>query len=535
MTAQLGSVEVEIRANLAPLQAGFKRAEAEARALTTQFRAVEAAQPFSRVVTAVNSVGAAIANVATTVGSMFNPTALAVGAIGTAIGFVQGAVTAYVTDALSGNDKVKTSLEFHKDILGRIADMYGEAGEAAIRYGQDSEEALRFDADRDVIQTLAALNAGTREFLNQVGGSGARTGGAGAFQVNSELRVFDDALTDLYVSMKNGEADFDAFETAVRNNEDATLAQKDAVLTLAGALKTLQQAYGDAASAADGLTAASQMAIGRRFDNTPFEFEVDGAPRPKDGDPRRNLGNDAVTGIAIGRARRGGGGSKRDPFGDGMERSADRLRLLEQEKVAIGLAGEELARYRAEMQFLNSVHDDWNKLTESQRGALEAEADKIGDAAAEVENLKEQQKALKEQQQAAEDAFQAVGDAAENMIMGLIEGGDAAKQAIAQLVAELLKAAILGQGPLSFFFGGGGGSGIGGRNGPLPIGPNSVPSGRIGGVRSAGGNISMGGTTINMTGGGVDQMSRLETIIAKRDREMLRQLDDRQRNGWRNN
>jgi hypothetical protein len=241
-----------------------------------------------------------------------------------------------------------------------------------------------------------------------------------------------------------------------------------------------------------------------------------------------------------GRRGGGGGGGGRDPFAAGMERAAERLRVLEQEKVAVGLSGEALARYRAEMQFLNSVQGEWNKLTEDQRTALQDQASKIGDAAAQVENLREKQRELKDAQQEAEDAMAAVGQAAENLFMGIMQGGDAAKMAIAQLVAELLRAAILGDGPLSALFGGGllGGA-AGGAS--AAAGASAVPRGgrpialRQPGTRAVSGGNTMATSIVINGGAGSDTVAQLRTELKRRDREMMRQLDERERNAWRVN
>jgi hypothetical protein len=585
MTATLGAVEVEVRANLLPMQAGFAKAEAEAKALgTAAGRAVQqgfggAAVSAGRSIQAVQAdmtnlrfqindvatgllsggspfmvlsqqagqfsqildrqsggIRGAVGMIGQAFMSMLNPINLGIAAIGVAA----YAATSFFSDTEEGADVATAAIKKHEEAIKNLRGAWGEAAKGLMDYLDMSPVVAEADFARSTKATGDAIRT-------EIGGAIDQINEALAYAQNNVDAVIPDReqfdavvaaaqqLRDEYESgIIPNVIEFRELMDAVRLNPNASQDVIDIIDLLVGAT---DRAY-DLARALGSAQAAGQQAIQGRFDNLP-DFPksnfMDRAPRPGI-NPSRDLTSD----YGVPSRRGGGGGGGRDPFAAGMERAAERLRSLEQEKVAVGLSGEALARYRAEMQFLNSVQGEWNKLTEDQRAALQDQASKIGDAAAQVENLREKQRELKDAQQEAEDAMAAVGQAAENLFMGIMQGGDAAKMAIAQLVAELLRAAILGDGPLSALFGGGllGGA-AGGAS--AAAGASAIPRGgrpialRQPGTRAVSGGNTMATSIVINGGAGADTVAQLRTELKRRDREMMRQLDERERNAWRVN
>lgn len=595
MTQQLGSVEVDVRANLAPLRAGFAQAESEARAFGKAAEAtlgtglhqagLRASQSIRRTEFDLQNLRFQINDVATSLLSgsspfmvlsqqagqfsqildrqgggirgavgllgqaflgMLNPVNLAIAGIGVAT----YAATSFFSATEDGADEANEALKRHERAIRDLKSAWGEAAKGVVEYISkspilvegalaDSNEEMASRTRDSVADQITLFNTLTQAVREQIAAGGEL---ASTTVENYEAwKLLLDPVDELVRQLETGAVpnaeEFQKTMQQIRSNPDLPDEIREVAKQLQGATA---EAYKFWQAWAAG-SVASQAAIQDRFNNLPpdQDFSPQGMhPKPPSGGAPGFRG--ALQSDVDRASGRGGRGSKADPFASAMDRAGDRLRALENERTALGLTGEALARYRAEMQFIASVQSDWTKLTEEQKAALEDQAHAIGDSAVAVEALKDKQRELKDAQREAEDAFAAVGDAAENLFMGMMQGGDAAKQAIAQLVAELLRAAILGDGPLSFFFKSGLGGLVGGAvgGGVVPkMGPQSVPSGRIpGGARSAGVSNHFGGHSI-VVQGNMDSatMAQLETRLRQHERAQAQAANERAKNGWRTN
>jgi hypothetical protein len=627
---QAGSVEIEIRANLAPFQAGLKQAETAAKQFAQQAgQAAGAALPpvkglgdafqaagqtagrsvravendmvnlrfqINDVATGLMSGGSpfmilmqqagqfsqildrqegGIRGAAKLMGeaftSMLSPINLAIVGIGVAT----YAATQYFSTTEDGTKAAEEALSRHADMLEEIKKRYGEVAEGIDRARQKSDEWLASQAGFNAEDRAKSLMDVSGDFLTKT-----TVDIFGQNTVAEQFLPFKQAIEDFRASVQAGEPDVAALEAAINDlkggaedggramvetaqalldmNAAAKEAENMAFLTsvMANLSAAIKAVGADAYMTADGLVAmgaawgANQEALnfsigmGPRSDD-PKNYARGGPsmgpdwrgpalvpPDVRPPAPYVDLVNDPAPRMARGGGgRRGGEGGGVDPFERATERAQERLRLLEQEKTAIGMSGEALARYRAEMEFLNSVHSDWNKLTEAQKTALEQEAAKIGEATAEIEGLKTAQ-------QEAEVAAGAIGSSLENLFMGIIQGGEAAKMAVAQLVAELLRAALLGDGPLGGLFGGGILGGVtGGADAAATVNvPRSAAPGSARAMRPGmAGGSSVGGATIVIQGNADSgTVAAIDSRLRRFQRDIVKQMDERDQNRWRN-
>ncbi|MFG1201732.1 hypothetical protein V5F29_04990 [Xanthobacter aminoxidans] len=135
--------------------------------------------------------------------------------------------------------------------------------------------------------------------------------------------------------------------------------------------------------------------------------------------------------------------------------SAQRLRDLQQEQAQLGMTTQAAAEYKFMMDAINMAAEHHIQLTPQQLEQLRQLASRYGEVTASIEKTKASQQKMQELQSE-------LGSLAQNSIMGLIDGTKSWNDVLAdtlKLLAEmLLKAALLGQGPL----GSGGGGLIGG-------------------------------------------------------------------------
>lgn len=142
-----------------------------------------------------------------------------------------------------------------------------------------------------------------------------------------------------------------------------------------------------------------------------------------------------------------------------------RLQRLEMERAALGMTEEAAASYRYEMEALLQAQQQGLTLTDADIARIHQTAEAMG-------KLETETSSLKDAQDKAEEAGKALGKSLEDVLMGIVEGGDAARDAIIRLAFELAKAALIGEGSLAGLFGkglfgetgGGGGGATGGSS-----------------------------------------------------------------------
>lgn len=588
MTTQVGAVEVEVRANLVPLQAGFAQAEAAAKSFGTKAeqamrsgfgaggvaasRSVQAvnadlvnlrfqindvatgllsggspfmvlsqqAGQFSQILSGAGGARGAVGLLGQAFLGMLNPINLAIAGIGVAT----YAATSFFSDTEEGADSANAALKRHETAIRDLKSAWGEAAEGVLDYLNkspilvegalaDSQEDMASRTRGSFADQLSLINTVTQAVREQIaaGGDLADKTVENYAAWKQLLDPVDEVVAQLRSGAVPNAEKFQEAMQAIRSNPDLPDEIRDIAKLLQGATA---EAYKFWQAWAAG-SVASQAAIQGRFDNLPDDqaFSPQSMHRkpPNGGAPgyRGALQADVDRGSG-GR----GGGSKRDPFAAAMDKAADRLRQFEQERHALSLAGEALARYRAEMQFVNSVEDEWSKFTEKQRTALEAKTKEIGDGAVALEQFKEKQKEVVEAQRAMDQAMENLGQSFENIFMGIVEGGDSAKRAIMELVAELLRGALLGQGGLAGFFQKGGL--IGGASVPSSVGGGGAARAVNAASRAAGraGGVSIGGSTIVIQGNAdSNTAAEMESRLRKVQREMAADADRRQRESWR--
>lgn len=514
--------------------------------------------------------------------SMLNPingTIIAIGAAATAIGY-------FMSESEDSSKAAEEGLKRHEELLSRVKARYGEIADSIGKVRAENDSWLASDTRMNVDAQQATLSGGADEFLTHttVDVLGKNTvaqqfleykAAIEQFRASArgtgDVKVLLDAVGELAGQTKDGGAAMDLATASLRDFY-ATASQAEQLAFVARMVAQLGAEFrkaGDDATIAAGKVqgliglAAAAGANMERLDGIlrmrqstqmPGDHGVPPMAEPRSPGAIGTPGNRPIVQVdqlpvvnpirdensdyGVPKAKRGGGGGGgRDPFEAAMESARQRLQLLEQEKVALGLTGDALVRYKAEQQVLNSARGEFEKMSPAHQAALEAEAKKVGDATVELEKMKKAQEDLKTAQKQGEEALEALGSGLENVFMGIVEGGDAAKQAIMQLVAQLLKAALLGTnggGPLGAIFGGGL---LGGIVAPQSAGASSGPQrASRSSIRVPSAPRAAGNTSFSMhVAGNLDHsvMPEIRAELRSFQRDMDRRQEEREANKWR--
>ncbi|WP_024278276.1 hypothetical protein [Xanthobacter sp. 126] len=161
--------------------------------------------------------------------------------------------------------------------------------------------------------------------------------------------------------------------------------------------------------------------------------------------------------------------------------SAQRLRDLQQEQAQLGMTTQAAAEYKFMMDAINTAAEHHIQLTPQQLEQLRQLAARYAEVSVSIEKTKASQQRMKELQSE-------LGSLAQNSIMGLVDGtknwNDVLKDSLKLLAELILKAALLGEGPL--------GTGGGGLIGSLFKGAGFAEGGYV--KAASGGFISGRGT-----------------------------------------
>jgi hypothetical protein len=440
-----------------------------------------AAQQAGQISQILGANGGGLRAAAGTIGaafmSMLNPVNLVIVGLGAAA----SAAAYFFSSSEDGAAAAEEALKRHEGLIREITDRYGEAAEAAFKLVREAGAGdLAYRASEGARDTQRRFDAELTAARDQL----RLATDPDALMAFPEARPFQAAID----SFQQGLTTVDQFRESVKNISMAPsatdeirdyaaqlIAATDAAAELALQLKEAETAVGVIAAtpqmrepynparnpAMFAFPGGAPVPTARPSELTVDPYEVLDAPRPKEGgNPLYDLTAepDPVAKPA------------RDPFAEAMDAAGQRVDQLRQEQIALGLSGEALARYNAEMQFMNQLRRDWNELSPEQQSALQAEATRIGDVAAEVERARAAHEDLIDAQKRSEEASKALMGSIEDVFMGIIEGGDSARQAILKLAQEMLRAALIGEGPFAGFFAkggllGGGGSGGGASGG----------------------------------------------------------------------
>lgn len=553
----LGSAEVEIKANLAPLEAGLRKAKVETTAMVAavnkastgvstgvtqmgrafQQAGQQAAQATQLTTGQVANLGFQINDIATMlamgsspfqvmasqagqVTQILGPMGLrgAVGAIGSAfmsvlnpvtltllgIGAAATAATAFFSESETEAEKASAAMKRHNDVVDRVANAYGDAASEVELFADRSTRILQIDATRNLREQLATLVDQSNTALDQIAPRIAEAQADGSTEYVRRLRDEYAAATPIVYqfiqSVENGRPEVEALTMALA---ELAVTSPDVAAGIRAALGPLDE-YARRALEAKNATlqlansmAAIQRGIlqGQAYEALNARYQLDAAgaapvivdpnaPIPSM-DPRRDLGNDARTGVAIRAARTGGGGAKKaDPFEEFLSSAREQTMAVEYQTQAfrdLGLAMDEARKYAEGMV---AARKDGTAATPEEEAAIRKVAEAYSAAAAEA-------KRLQEAQRNAEQTADFFGNTLFNALDGIVVKGRNAGEVLRNLVQQLasagLQAALLGKGPLAGLSVGGGKQG-GGIFGALFGGIKSL----FGGFFAEGGNLSPG-------------------------------------------
>lgn len=532
---QVGSVEVEVRANLAPLQAGLDRATAEARAFTTKAeanlrqtlpsvqawgkgfevagtqaarstRAVAAdmtnlrfqindvvtglasggspftvlsqqAGQFSQILSGAGGPRAALALLGQAALSMLNPINLAIAGIGLAT----YAATKFFGETESGSKKAEEALKRHADVLDRIKSAYGEAAEQATRFANAaSGEGLQLSAISNAEAMEKRLKEAQKALIDFAFETERVFGADGSSEDVQRLRqqfgLLAQPLYELRGQIAEGNVDWDGFLARLLEMRDRS---KDAAKDLQPLIDKVAElvALTKEAAGAEFLSRLDPALIEREAERArgyeglnefymgpgganPERIGVPPAPdrRPLP-DPRDDLTTyDAAAEQAAEAQARALEREQqtRERLIASMDARLERLRI---EQAALGMSEQAAAAYRYEQEALLQARQAGIELSPAEVQSLHNTAQAMAQVEAET-------KAMKDAQKEADETAKTMGDAMTDLFTGIAQGGDAARQAVIRLIAELAKGALLGEGMFGKMFKGGL---FGNKGGSVPV------------------------------------------------------------------
>lgn len=462
-----------------------------------------------------------------------------------------------------GAPKVEDDLKRHEELIHAIKDAYGEAAKGVKAYAAESMEVLKALETQSRAALNKAIMGGALEAQGDIPGRGflswKMSDLSGSIDV---LNAFQHAFRRLDETIASGAPDILEFRdqmARIANDDRASENQRKVALAFlevtneAGKAARAVQEYFNIlytspipnpftkiGSGDEGSTKKDRMdpgdvprppihpgrditnpeplykdfypgSVGNQFskigsgDSASTERDrlllPDGSvPRPPDPPNRLDYDPDAVKETkAV------------DTYKELMEVTDQRIAQMQVELNALSMTKDAARLYRAEQELL----------LEAQRRGIELtpqEVDQLRAKAAAMAQVQKQTEELKDAQKAAEEAGKFMGDTLEQALMGIVQGGDQAKQAIIRLVAEILKGALLGQGAFKGFFKEGGIFGLG--QGQSTNGGSNVVSSVTGNVlnqfSAIGSGMGASTTAVARMAGGTDAQSMAWNFYASK-------------------
>lgn len=455
--------------------------------------------------------------------SMLNPINLTIAGLGVAA----TAAAWFFSSSSDGADEATEALKRHEELIGRIKDAYGDAAKGLKAYGDESKSVLNFQFARSQEELRFLARTQTGEALNATRASGIGPGRSAASVLAPQFAPFSAEIAALgrapgdpaalrrfreeIVRIANTQPLNAELQKAAKELLDLTEA---AAKTASGIRSAVDDLTNGTAAMVDRLVAAGanmermngiladRIVSGQRApsgmrepvnpgrNEAAFAFPG-GPPLPREKPNLLDFDPDA-TGEKPTKAI--------DTFAELLTMTDRRIKQLEMERNALGMTDEAAARYRAEQELILQAEAKGITLSPQETEQLKARADAMA-------NLQKQTEDMKDAQERSAEAMKNLGSAAEDVFMAFVRGGDEAKQAIIKLAAEMLRAALIGEGPFGGLFkkggllgggGGSGGSGSGGDSGASVAGrtideaANNLPAGSEVVARAANDNVAGG-------------------------------------------
>jgi hypothetical protein len=415
--------------------------------------------------------------------SMLNP----VNAVIAVLGLATVAASSFFGDSEEGADAANQALEKQKQLIDDIKRAYGEAAVSLEEFRQRSLAALQFEAERGAANLPERARTGIGDLL------GAFPGFRSSPAFDPFRADFNRLLEESRRSVEDGTTPdiprfLEAIRTTALNSADEDVkALAEQILRRASELELLAEDI-RRRRGAEMLTRISPDSLQMRGTFTPGAMEylndryslmaqgvdpgiVDpNAPIPAP-NPHRDLTADADK--AAKTAEKAVSDYQRM-----REAAQQRITMLNAEREALGMTDEAAIKY---LKTLELMAQAGNPTDPEQIAEIERLADAWAKAQTQLDAARKAQQELKKQQEEAERANKALGDSLVNVFEGIVQGGDAAKRAIIELVKQLALAALFGEGPLAALFkpGGvfGGGATGGGAASAAQTAASAVASG----------------------------------------------------------
>lgn len=474
----------------------------------------------------VSALGAAFASMASPV----NIATIGLIALG-------GAAVQYFTSTEEEIVKTDVLLRQHGDAIKALAEAYGLASEGVAKY----TEATRAVVVANLAAETEKLQARLSEIFSTVEGEvGNFT--RGGFQVQGIFVPLADEIRAFRDEVAAGTGDFVAFDqqmAEIANNTAMPANVRDAAQAVRELIAEAVQVQGSLNQAAAGMdaagnaavlnagkvrafsaalrdmaTAKSAAAVEANFErmagnaqsygevlnavkqrqdalNQLQRTELEKNPGPVPAvDPRKNLGNDAVTGEAVqvrsGGGRSGGGGSTKadTSYTDAVKRIQERTQAYLMEAQAIAAFGGNVDQARTYVDLLLDAQAQGIPITDALKGSI---SELAGQYAVAGDAAQQAAEAQREMERAAEE----FADLGRDMLGGFIQDLRSGKSAAEALANALDKVADkLLNSALDGLFGGGGGglfAGLFGSSLPASGFSSGIPLFSAGGYTGAGG------------------------------------------------
>lgn len=349
-----------------------------------------------------------------------------------------------------GEDKVKTDLEAHEALIKRVTDAYGAAAKAAIELARaEAEGSLKYALSENERSLKLHAGIAERDARGQIAGRSDDD----ALQAYPEARPFSAAM----YAFERGLQTVEQFRESVENialQPGATEEMKDYAAELLEATQRageLAAKLREAQAASKATTEVGPFREPVNPDRNPAQFAYpEGVPIPREKPNTLDYDPDA-TGEKPTKAV--------DTYGELIKAADQRIAQMQVELTALGMTEDAARQYRIEQELILQAQQKGIALSPAEEESLKAKA-------AAMSSIQKQTEDLKDSQKSAAEAGKFLGQTLESALMGIVQGGDQAKQAIIRLIAELLKGAVIGEGAFAGVFkklasgsGGGGGAG----------------------------------------------------------------------------
>jgi hypothetical protein len=383
----------------------------------------------------------------------------------------------------SGGSQVEEALKRHEELISQIKDAYGEAAKGAKDYASESLSVIQAATQQMQEDLRAAVLAGAQDAASAFPGRSFTSYSMDDFEGSIDvLNRFRQAMHDLDAGIASGEPNLRLFReqmAAILQDDRASESQRAAaryfieITEEAGKAARALEAYATVAKTIYATRAPHE--VGPEYRGPVLigpEVQPQRPPNLLDFDPDKTGDTPKKETKAV------------DTYAELMRVTDQRIAQLRVELTALGMTEEAARRYRLEQELLLQAQQRGIALSPQEEQQLRNKAQVMAEIQKQTEDLKDAQKS-------AEEAGKFMASTLEQALMGVVQGGDQAKQAIMRLIAELLKGALIGEGAFAGVFkrlAGGGGSSAGAVAQTVDEAVNGLAAGtEVGAARLAGG------------------------------------------------